>query len=241
PSCLPPPSNINNSSSSVASRAKWPCEGKKPNPFIDLKVEEDLRDNADIFDEAGADDEFDDFIDDGELTSDKKLPPNNPPIIDEAEEGPQRDSEVAGEEDEGDLDDNKEQYPDEEQYSNNDYPLTAAAISHKVLASHDDMEQWQSLLAHAHKQGRDYKSLYESFNDGLKPLPPPLLYRVRVKDGHKETAVMILANKLLMAGTHFEPSVKSIIGRVSCPGWVFIESNGVDASNLCANISDVYP
>ncbi|KAG6904108.1 hypothetical protein DXG01_012560, partial [Tephrocybe rancida] len=152
---------------------------------------------------------------------------NNPPIIDEAEEGPRRDGEVAGEEDEGDLDDNKKQYPDEEQYSDNDYPLTAAAISHKVPASHDDMEQWRSLLACAH--------------NGLKPLPPPLLYRVRVKDGHKETAAMILANKLLTAGTHFVPSVKSIIGRVSCPGWVFIESNGVNASNLCANVSDVYP
>ncbi|KAG6912743.1 hypothetical protein DXG01_012474, partial [Tephrocybe rancida] len=166
---------------------------------------------------------------------------NNPPIIDEAEEGPRRDGEIAGEEDKGDLDDDEERYPDEEQYSDNDYPLTAAAISHKALASHDDMEQWRSLLTRAHKRGHDYKLLYESFNDELKPLPPPLLYRVRVKDGHKETAAMILANKLLTAGTHFVLSVKSIIGRVSCPGWVFIESNGVDASNLCANVSDVYP
>ncbi|KAG6912210.1 hypothetical protein DXG01_016370, partial [Tephrocybe rancida] len=60
-------------------------------------------------------------------------------------------------------------------------------------------------------------------------------------DGYEETAAMVLANKLLMAGTHFAPSVKSIIGRVSCPGWIFIESDGADASKLCANVSDVYP
>ncbi|KAG6905175.1 hypothetical protein DXG01_004416 [Tephrocybe rancida] len=68
-----------------------------------------------------------------------------------------------------------------------------------------------------------------------------LLYRVRVKDGYEETAAMVLANKLLTAGTHFAPLVKSIIGRASCPGWVFIESDGADASKLCANVSDIYP
>ncbi|KAG6908110.1 hypothetical protein DXG01_006148 [Tephrocybe rancida] len=82
------------------------------------------------------------------------------------------------------------------------------------------------------------------FDDRLKPLPPALLYRVRVKnskDGYEETAAMVLGNKLLTAGTHFAPSIKSIIGRVSCPGWVFIESNRADASKLCVNISNVYP
>ncbi|KAG6913023.1 hypothetical protein DXG01_010347 [Tephrocybe rancida] len=52
---------------------------------------------------------------------------------------------------------------------------------------------------------------------------------------------MVLGNKLLTAGTHFAPSVKSIIGHVSCLGWVFIESNGANASKLCVNVSDVYP
>ncbi|KAG6904427.1 hypothetical protein DXG01_010011, partial [Tephrocybe rancida] len=65
-----------------------------------------------------------------------------------------------------------------------------------------------------------------------------LLYRVRVKDGYEETGAMVLANKLLTAGTHFASSVKAIIGRVSCPGWIFIESDGADASKLCSNVSD---
>ncbi|KAG6913480.1 hypothetical protein DXG01_006525 [Tephrocybe rancida] len=65
-----------------------------------------------------------------------------------------------------------------------------------------------------------------------------LLYRVRVKDGYEETAAMVLANKLLTAGTHFAPLVKAIIGRVSCPRWIFIESDGADASKLCSNVSD---
>ncbi|KAG6904793.1 hypothetical protein DXG01_007124, partial [Tephrocybe rancida] len=159
------------------------------------------------------------------------------PLIDDTKRDTQRDGEVPGEEDED---------PDDEEFSDNEYPPTAAAISHRALASHDDMEQWRSLLARACERAREHQPAYvrpppESFDDGLKALPPALLYRVRVKDGYEETAAMVLANKLLMAGTHFAPSVKSIIGRVSCPGWIFIESDGADASKLCANVSDVYP
>ncbi|KAG6913311.1 hypothetical protein DXG01_007828, partial [Tephrocybe rancida] len=172
----------------------------------------------------------DDFIDDHEVAPDEE-PPTAHSLIDEAE------NEVQGEEDE-DLDD--------EEFSDNEYPPTAAMISHRALASHGDMEQWQSLLACAYEQAREHQPEYQwpapkCFDDGLKPLPPALLYRVRVKDGYKETAAMVLGNKLLTAGTHFAPSIKSIIGCVSCPGWVFIKSNGADASKLCANVSDIYP
>ncbi|KAG6904521.1 hypothetical protein DXG01_009290, partial [Tephrocybe rancida] len=254
----PPPSN-NNSGSTVDSQAKRPHDGKgntpsssppprahtsdkspakrrKLNPFIDLEAEEDLRENADILDDTEGEDEFDDFIDDREVASDEE-PPTARPLIDDAKRDTQRDGEVPGEEDE-DLDD--------KEFSDNEYPPTAAAISHRALASHDDMEQWRSLLARACERAREHQPAYvrpppESFDDGLKALPPALLYRVRVKDGYEETAAMVLANKLLMAGTHFTPSVKSIIGRVSCPGWIFIESDGADASKLCANVSDVYP
>ncbi|KAG6912995.1 hypothetical protein DXG01_010509, partial [Tephrocybe rancida] len=54
-------------------------------------------------------------------------------------------------------------------------------------------------------------------------------------EGYEETAAMVLGNKHLTAGTHFMPSIKSIIGRVSCPGWVFIKSNRANASKLCVN------
>ncbi|KAG6912884.1 hypothetical protein DXG01_011343 [Tephrocybe rancida] len=53
---------------------------------------------------------------------------------------------------------------------------------------------------------------------------------------------MVVANKLLMAGTVWALSVKSIIGRVLCPTWIFIESsNSTKVNKLCANLSDIYP
>ncbi|KAG6904917.1 hypothetical protein DXG01_006246 [Tephrocybe rancida] len=201
-------------------------QGKKSNPFVDLEAEEDIWDDADILN-AEADDDFDDFIDDREVFTDEEEL-----LLDKAQDDALSD-EAPGEVEE-DLD-------DEEQFEDNDYPLTAAAISHKALVAHNDMEQWRSLLAHAHERGRSYKSPHEAFDNRLEPLAPILLYRVRVKDGYEETAAMVLANKLLTAGTHFAPSVKAIIGRVSCPGWIFIESDGADASKLCSNVSDVYP
>ncbi|KAG6859070.1 hypothetical protein C0991_001408 [Blastosporella zonata] len=37
------------------------------------------------------------------------------------------------------------------------------------------------------------------------------------------------------------PSVKSIFGRVLCPGWVFVEStNHLDVNFLCQDVRDVY-
>ncbi|KAG6904062.1 hypothetical protein DXG01_012844, partial [Tephrocybe rancida] len=167
-----------------------------------------------------------DFIDDREIPSDEE-----PPTVHL--------------EDENKDNNDEELFPDEDAYPDNQYPLTAGAISHKALASHNDMEQWRSLLDRAYERAREHQPAYqrpslESFDDGLKPLPPALMYKVRVKDGYEETAAMVLATKLLTGGTHTAPSIKSIIGRVSCPGWIFIESNSADASNLCANVSDIY-
>ncbi|KAG6912692.1 hypothetical protein DXG01_012822, partial [Tephrocybe rancida] len=62
---LPPPSGINDSGSTVPSQSKRPHDDKKPNPFVDLEAEVDAQDERDL-DEAGADNEFDDFIDDCE-------------------------------------------------------------------------------------------------------------------------------------------------------------------------------
>ncbi|KAG6904052.1 hypothetical protein DXG01_012944, partial [Tephrocybe rancida] len=168
----PPPSN-NNSGSTVNSQAKRPHDGKgntpsssppprahtsdkspakrrKLNPFIDLEAEEDLRENADILDDTEGEDEFDDFIDDREVASDEE-PPMAHPLIDDTKRDTQRDGEVPGEEDED---------PDDEEFSDNEYPPTAAAISHRALASHDDMEQWRSLLARACERAREHQPAY---------------------------------------------------------------------------------
>ncbi|KAG6903663.1 hypothetical protein DXG01_015949, partial [Tephrocybe rancida] len=105
----------------------------------------------------------DDFIDDREVFADEEPPTINP--LDE------------GEEDEGlDVfsDDDEERFPD------NEHPLSARATSHKCLANHDNMEQWQSLLVRTHERGRTHKLSGPSTKE-LKPLPPAMLYRVRVK------------------------------------------------------------
>ncbi|KAG6860315.1 hypothetical protein C0991_012119, partial [Blastosporella zonata] len=47
--------------------------------------------------------------------------------------------------------------------------------------------------------------------------------------------------KLLKAGTSQMPSVKSIFGHVSCPGWVFVEStNSLNVNFLCQDVRDIY-
>ncbi|KAG6904435.1 hypothetical protein DXG01_009975, partial [Tephrocybe rancida] len=236
----PPPSDIDDSGSMAPSQAKH-CHNDKGdtpssspphhlhkrsvkrqkwNPFIDLEVEEDTQDGADTLDEVEADD---DFIDNHKVFADEEPPMINP--LDE------------GEEDEGldvFLDDDEEHFPD------NEHPLSARATSHKCLANHDDMEQWRSLLVYAHEQGCMHKLSGPSTKE-LKPLPPAMLYRVRVKEGYEETAAVVVGNKLLTAGTAWAPSVKSIFGRVSCPTWIFIESsNGAEVNKLCANLTNIY-
>ncbi|KAG6913149.1 hypothetical protein DXG01_009261, partial [Tephrocybe rancida] len=209
-----------------------PVKRRKPNPFLDLEAEEDARDEADILGEAEANDEFNDRED----FSDEEPPTRGP--LDEAEEDADSNDKLPVEDDEDldvYMDDDEDRFPD------NEHPSSARAISHKTLANHDDLEQWRALLARARERGRSYK-LGETFDEGLDTLPPAMLYRVRVKEGYEETAAMVVANKLLTAGTAWAPSVKSIIGRVSCPTWIFIESsNGAEVNKLCANLSDIYP
>ncbi|KAG6912186.1 hypothetical protein DXG01_016656, partial [Tephrocybe rancida] len=96
-------------------------------------AEEDLRENADILDDTEGDDEFDDFIDDREIPSDEE-----PPTVHL--------------EDENKDNNDEELFPDKDAYLDNQYPLTAGAISHKALASHNDMEQWRSLLDRAYER-----------------------------------------------------------------------------------------
>ncbi|KAG6906234.1 hypothetical protein DXG01_015050 [Tephrocybe rancida] len=152
---------------------------QKLNPFLDLEADEDLREDADFLDDTKGDDEFDNFIDDHEVASGGR-----PPMF-----------LLPGEEDKNLNNDDDEIFSDEDQYLDNKYPLTAAAVSHKALASHNNMEQWRLLLEHAYEWAREHQPAYqrpecEYFDDGLKPLPPALIYRVRVKDGYEETAAM---------------------------------------------------
>ncbi|KAG6913990.1 hypothetical protein DXG01_003028, partial [Tephrocybe rancida] len=138
---LPPllPDIVNSGSTVVPSQAKRSHEDKKTNPFLDLEAKEDSRDNTEILGEGEADNgghvfpfeifqwsltfTTDDFIDDR----------NNP-----TEQDAQSNIEVPGGDDEDldvFLDDNKEQFSD------NEYPLSTCAISHKTLGNHNNLEQ----------------------------------------------------------------------------------------------------
>ncbi|KAG6904004.1 hypothetical protein DXG01_013409 [Tephrocybe rancida] len=151
-----PSSGIGLSGSMVPSQAKRPHDDKKLNPFVDLEVEEDIRDDADILD-TEADDDFDDFIDDCEVFTDEEQPMKTP-LPDKAPG--EVDEHLEVDEDLGAwfyfgntvvlltvFIDN-----DEERFEDNDYLLTAAAISHNALVAHNDMEQWQALLTRAHER-----------------------------------------------------------------------------------------
>ncbi|KAG6851717.1 hypothetical protein C0991_006761 [Blastosporella zonata] len=109
---------------------------------------------------------------------------------------------------------------------------------------HEDTNSWwSSFLSRAEEQaeaaGESSSSAPNDNEDWLDKNKP--LYRVAVKKGYEETAVVILTWKLLKAGTSWMPSVKSIFGCVSCPRWVFDKSsNHLDVNLLCQDVRDIY-
>ncbi|KAG6912679.1 hypothetical protein DXG01_012928, partial [Tephrocybe rancida] len=147
-----PPCPAHTSAPRAPTSDKRPAKRRKVNPFLDIEAEEDTREDADILDDTEGESEFDNR----KLAPDEE-PPTAHSLIDEAEKDAQRDGEVPGEEDE-DLGD--------EEYSDNEYPPTAAAISHKALASHGNMEQWRSVLARAYEQAREHQAPYGRLSPG---------------------------------------------------------------------------
>ncbi|KAG6913455.1 hypothetical protein DXG01_006714 [Tephrocybe rancida] len=170
---LPPSSSIDASSSTAPSPAKQPHDDN-------TGLHSQLLENADILDDTEGDNEFDDFIDDHKIPSDEE-----PPTVHLEDENKGICNAVILLNVFTDNND-KELFPNKDVYLDNQYPLTAGAISHKSLASHNDMEQWRSLLDRAYEWAREHQPAYqrpshESFDNGLKPLLPALMYRVRVK------------------------------------------------------------
>ncbi|KAG6862745.1 hypothetical protein C0991_010378, partial [Blastosporella zonata] len=107
----------------------------------------------------------------------------------------------------------------------------------------DTNSWWSSFLSRAEEQaeaaGESSSSASNDNKDWLDKTKP--LYRVAVKKGYEEITVIILTQKLLKAGTSQMPSVKSIFGHVSCPGWVFVEStNSLNVNFLCQDVRDIY-
>ncbi|KAG6808812.1 hypothetical protein H0H92_002804, partial [Tricholoma furcatifolium] len=75
----------------------------------------------------------------------------------------------------------------------------------------------------------------------LHLLPPPEvdhhLWRVSVKRGQEEILTFTLYRKL-KAGSF---QVSSVVGRVSCPGWIYVEANTLgDVQQLIEGVADIY-
>ncbi|KAG6848172.1 hypothetical protein H0H93_002702 [Arthromyces matolae] len=100
-------------------------------------------------------------------------------------------------------------------------------------------DEWTSLLTRARVRGRDANkhANEDTFktNDSIGSL-----WKVRVKVGHEQATVLTLFDKYLRGGTVFG-NIRSIIGRQTCPGWIFVEAPlGSDVQKLCADVSDLY-
>ncbi|KAG6808681.1 hypothetical protein H0H92_003266 [Tricholoma furcatifolium] len=72
-------------------------------------------------------------------------------------------------------------------------------------------------------------------------LPPPehdkYLWRVSVKRGREEALAFTLFNKALTTGI----KVSSVIGRLSTPGWIYIEMKDFkDVQQLCTDVIDIH-
>ncbi|KAG6815509.1 hypothetical protein H0H93_009622, partial [Arthromyces matolae] len=97
-------------------------------------------------------------------------------------------------------------------------------------------DTWSSLLERAYKRARKKLGPFE--DDGSRSLGA--LWRVRVKVGCEESTVFSLFSKYLAGKTMFR-DIGSIIGRRSCPGWVYVEAHAAsNVQKLCANVSNLY-
>ncbi|KAG6806742.1 hypothetical protein H0H92_010161, partial [Tricholoma furcatifolium] len=63
------------------------------------------------------------------------------------------------------------------------------------------------------------------------------LWRVAVKRGREEALAFILYSKAMKGNF----KVKSVIGCVSCPGWIYVEAkNLIDVQELCDEVRDIH-
>ncbi|KAG6821868.1 hypothetical protein H0H92_000412, partial [Tricholoma furcatifolium] len=75
----------------------------------------------------------------------------------------------------------------------------------------------------------------------LRLLPRPSLdkhlWRVSVRNGREEALAFTLFRKA-MSGTY---RVSSVVGRVTCPGWIYIEAKDfADVQNICLDVPDIH-
>ncbi|KAG6904074.1 hypothetical protein DXG01_012804, partial [Tephrocybe rancida] len=173
----------------------------------------------------------------------------------EAEEDHRNDEEILA-----DGDDDLDDFFDDEVIFDDDYTAGPRQISHQLAASAVSDLEWEGLIKRAEQHARQETAPREYEQDDseddnseeansedddsdtdqrrMERMGLARLWRVAVREGYEETAPIVLFNKILKAGW---TSVTSVFGRVSCPGWIFVEANSIsDAQKVCQDVSDVY-
>ncbi|KAG6905123.1 hypothetical protein DXG01_004751 [Tephrocybe rancida] len=113
-------------------------------------------------------------------------------------------------------------------------------ISHRLAANTVSDLEWEGLLQHAKQRASEDDDSEEDDSDQrrLERMGLARLWRVAVKyteealqEGYEETAPIVLFNKILKAGW---TSVTSVFRRVSCLGWIFIETDSISEAQKVA-------
>ncbi|KAF5378194.1 hypothetical protein D9615_007593 [Tricholomella constricta] len=105
--------------------------------------------------------------------------------------------------------------------------------------------EWDSLLDRARSRAQTYTPHLRSSLPNSEAFPSitmgeARLWRVAVKPGREEATAFLLMEKIIRAGEQ-DQGIKSIIGRVSRPGWIVVEANSAsDVRELCQGVTDVF-
>ncbi|KAG6835087.1 hypothetical protein H0H93_004994 [Arthromyces matolae] len=150
----------------------------------------------------------------------------------------------------------------DDEIDTNEWPEADRALSLVLEAqrSAGSDDAWDSLLSRARQRAQKDSSFRASHltsqHDGIlaqtaydlvstssvntNDVVGGSLWKVSVKVGCEESATFALFNKYLMGGQAY-PEIRSIIGRRTRPGSIYIEaSSQKDVLNLCRDVSDVY-
>ncbi|KAG6885234.1 hypothetical protein C0995_009459, partial [Termitomyces sp. Mi166 len=153
---------------------------------------------------------------------------------------------------EADVDDDdpeaKEEKDDDDDFIEDNGPVTLdRSLSHHLLLIKQNRvegdAEWDALLARARSRSQRLSPNESSHQSAfiINALSGEIsLWRVAVKPGYEETAAFILMEKVFRSksGTW---DIKSIIGRVSRPGWIVVEAPRLaNVQELCRGISDVH-
>ncbi|KAF8054599.1 hypothetical protein FPV67DRAFT_1682459 [Lyophyllum atratum] len=135
--------------------------------------------------------------------------------------------EAAEETTEDDDDEDEEEDTDDFFFDNQPIPTDRTVSHHLLLREHMRVQgenDWDGLLSRARQRAENIGTHnYQDVEHGQAAMGPPRLWRVAVKPGCEEAVVFLLMEKIIRTVTSFG-HVKSIVGRVSRPGWVFIEA-----------------